>query len=473
VEGNPNALAYLALMLCPFVSIAIVALFRAQISVPVVILGGQMFLPAVIKLGIPLTRLDKDVLPSLGALLGCYLFRQRSLVGSRPWRGYDLFIVLQVVGLLGTTLTNRDPIQYGPVILPGLSMWDWFNSSVNAILYWWPSFYLGRTLYRTSKDLKTLFVILVGAGVVYSLFLLVEMVMSPQFNRWIYGFHQTEFLQTIRGGGYRPKVFMRHGLNVALFMLVTVFAAIGLTKAKQKVGGMPATAFAIYLTVLMVMCRSLGILVYAAMFLPMLVFVSPRKQAKWAAILALIIFSYPLSRTFGWVPIDSINAFTSSHVGAERAGSLALRLREEGYVMTRALDRIFFGWGGYARQFRHDPWSGKSLALIDGEWAIQFGMRGLVGYVAMFGMLLLPAWRARKTLAKLVVPRDRILVASLALMTVLYALDLIPNSSIDPYLTFLVGVLAGTERGLEPSPGQMMAPIPVEDPFARVPVARS
>ncbi len=451
MEGNPNALAYLALMLCPLVSIAIVALFRAQVAVPIVILAGQMFLPPVIKLGIPLTRLDKDTLPALGALIGCLLFRNRSLARSRPWRGYDLFIVAQIVGLLGTSLTNTDPIRYGPVVLPGLTLYDFFNSAVNTVLYWWPPFFLGRSLYRTSKDLRNLFVIVVLAGLVYSAFLLTEKLFSPQLNRWFYGFHQTEFLQTIRGGGYRPKAFMRHGLNVALFMLITVFASITLARTKQRVLGLPAVAVAIYLTIILISCRSLGILVYAGMFLPVLCLVSPRNQAKGAAVLAFVIFIYPLSRTVGWVPIDDINALATQYFGAERGGSLALRLREEGIVMTQALDRILFGWGGYARQFRHDLWSGKNLALIDGEWAIQFGMRGLVGYCSMFGMLLFPAWRARKTIAKMVTPRDRAMVACLALVAVVYAMDLIPNSSIDPYLTFLVGALAGTERGLEPA----------------------
>jgi hypothetical protein len=452
VEGSPNALVYIALVLCPLVSIVIVGLLRAPIAVPIIILAGQMFMPPSVRLDIPLIHLDKDVLPALGALLGCLIFRRKSLARSRPFRGYDWFIVLQVVGLLGTSLTNRDPIRYGPVVLPGLGIYDWFNSSVNVVLYWWPSFFLGRTLYRSSKDLRKLFVILAVAGLVYSVFLFIEMLMSPQLNRWIYGFHQTEFLQTMRAGGFRPKAFMRHGLNVALFMLIMVMATITLSKIKQRIGGMPAAAAAIYLLVTLVLCKSLGALVYAALFLPLLTFVKPRNQARWAAALALVLFSYPISRAVGWIPIDDINAFTTAHFGAERAGSLALRLREEGFVMTRALDRITFGWGGYARQFRHDAWSGKNLALIDGIWAIQIGNSGAVGYVAMFGMLLLPAWRARKTLPKVANPRDQIMVAGLALMTVAYAIDLIPNSSIDPYLTFLVGVLAGTERGLDPGP---------------------
>ena len=124
MEGSPNALAYLALIVCPFVAIALVALFRAQVSVPIIILAGQMFLPAAIKLGIPLFRLDKDTLPALGAMIGCLIFRSRSLTRSRPWRGYDLFIVVHMLGLLGTSLTHQDQIHYVTVVLPGIIFYD-------------------------------------------------------------------------------------------------------------------------------------------------------------------------------------------------------------------------------------------------------------------------------------------------------------------------------------------------------------
>jgi hypothetical protein len=131
-------------------------------------------------------------------------------------------------------------------------------------------------------------------------------------------------------------------------------------------------------------------------------------------------------------------------------------------VLDRALERLTFGWGGYARPFIHDPVTGKNLTVIDGFWAILIGSRGLVGYVAIFGLLLLPVWRLRKVLPRLVTRRDQILAGGLAMMALAYVADLIPNSSIDPYLTFLVGVLAGLSSGLEPPPG---AAIPGGDDY--------
>jgi hypothetical protein len=459
VEGTPNALAYLALILCPFVSVALVGLIRSPaVAVAIIILAGQMFLPPKISLDIPLFHPGKDVLPALGALVGCLIFRTRRFAGSKPWRGYDLFIVLQMVGFLGTYLTNRDPIRYGPVTLPGLTFYDFFASSVNTALYFWPPFFLGRTLFRTSKDLRKLFTILAAAGVIYSPFLIIEMLMSPQLNRWIYGFHQSEFIQTIRAGGYRPKTFMRHGLTVSLFVLFTVLAAAALSRIKQRVLGFGATTVAVYLLVVLIFCKSLGAMLYAAITLPFMWWTSVRRQTQYAAILAVVLFSYPVCRAAGLVPIEEINSFTLVHFGEDRAGSLGMRLREEGYVVTRALDRIVFGWGGYARPMRHDPYTGENVAVIDGLWALQIGGQGAVGYIGLFGMLVLATWRARGTVTRITDSRDRTLVACLALMSAVFILDLIPNSGKDPYLFLLVGALVGAERGLNRHPVPGLAP---------------
>ena len=58
-----------------------------------------------------------------------------------------------------------------------------------------------------------------------------------------------------------------------------------------------------------------------------------RAQARWAAVLAVILFLYPVARSVGLIPIESLNSFFLSMFGEERAGSLAYRLTQEGLVM--------------------------------------------------------------------------------------------------------------------------------------------
>jgi hypothetical protein len=474
VEGAPNALAWLALALCLPVSILAVSMRRAAVAVPIIILAGQMFLPTMIEFDAPLIPpLNKDVLVPLGVLIGCLLFRRKALAGGKPFQGYDLFIAIRLVGLLGTYLTNGDPLRFGPVLLPAVGFFDFFASAIKELLFWWPPFFLGRMVIRTSDDLRTLFRIVVGAGVVYTFFLAIELVASPQLNRWIYGYHQTNFIMSIRGGGYRPMVFMRHGLNVAFFMAITVLAATALGRIRDKVFGIRARLLAVYLLTVLALCHSLGALLYASVGVPLLWFTKPKAQARVAAVLALLAFSYPIARAAGVIPVDDINNLVLEKFGEDRAGSLALRLSEEGWLMERALKRIVFGWGGYSRSFRHDPITGANTSITDGVWAIEIGSGGAFGFISLFGLLLYPAWRGRHILRKVESREDKTLVACLAFIAAIYGVELIPNSSIDPYLTFLVGVLAGVaRRGLEPDPAAVFYPSePEEAPARAAPVA--
>ena len=169
MEGGANPIAWLAIVLALPVSIGLVRVWRVAVAVPVIILLGQMFLPPVIALDAPLIPpMGKEILVPMGALIGCFLFRRRILADSRPFRGYDLFIVLRMVGIFGTYMTNGDMLQFGPVVLPAISFYDFFTNVFKEIIFWWPVFFLGRTVIRTQRDLRDLFRILVGAGVVYS-----------------------------------------------------------------------------------------------------------------------------------------------------------------------------------------------------------------------------------------------------------------------------------------------------------------
>jgi hypothetical protein len=462
LEGEPNLLAWAALLLCPVVSIALVGMLRAQLAVPIIIFAGQMFLPPIAFFHIPhMPILDKDVLPAGSAMLACLIFRRKVLAGARPGRGYDLFIVTQIVGVLGTVLTNRDPVVFGPRVFQALEWFDFASSTNQIITFWFPVFILGRVIFRSRQDLEDLLIVMLIAGLVYTPFIFIEMRFSPQLNMWIYGYHQTSFEQTLRGSGYRPMVFMRHGLNLALFLVMTIIAGAVLVKNRRRVFGMPALPFVVYLIVVLLLCRSAGSIIYAAVAVPLIAFTSARIQIRWARVLAVLVFSYPLLRTLGLIPVETLVGLATSAFGALRADSMAFRLRQEALVMDRALQRIVFGWGGYSRPFMHDPITGDDRYIIDGFWVIQIATRGAVGFVAVFGMLCLPVWRAARTCARLSNRRDRAIVAGLALMVAFWAVDLIPNACIDAYLVFILGALAGTERFLrDAAPGPEAAQRP-------------
>ena len=53
-----------------------------------------------------------------------------------------------------------------------------------------------------------------------------ELHMAPQLHNRFYGYFQHDFSQTLRGTGYRPMVFMAHGLTLSLFMAFSSVVAV-------------------------------------------------------------------------------------------------------------------------------------------------------------------------------------------------------------------------------------------------------
>ena len=68
----------------------------------------------------------------------------------------------------------------------------------SGLLPWLP-FVIGLRVFRTRRDLEDLFDVLCRCALLYAPFCMVELVMSPQFHRWVYGYHQHSFLQQLRG----------------------------------------------------------------------------------------------------------------------------------------------------------------------------------------------------------------------------------------------------------------------------------
>ena len=80
---------------------------------------------------------------------------------------------------------------------------------------------MGRAYFGDFKGLRELATVLFIGGLIYIPLCLYEIRMSPQLHNTIYGFYQHDFVQTMRAGGWRPTVFLQHGLAVGLFMSVT------------------------------------------------------------------------------------------------------------------------------------------------------------------------------------------------------------------------------------------------------------
>lgn len=440
--GEPNLLAYLALFLWVPVTLAAFTWLRPPMATMVSVLGGVMFLPELLSIDPPLLPpMDKLSLTSFWALLGCIWKAPERLKEAKPFRGIDAVFFLALAGNIGTALTNGDALVTGLVVRQGLTLYDAFALCVRDGLSLYLPFLLGRAMLRSSRDLADFMRVLVACGIVYALLALVEVRMSPQLHRWVYGYHQMDFSMSMRFGGYRPLVFMRHGLATAMFFVATAIAAWARWRAGE---GKPWTA--LFLSFVLVLCKSTGAIVYALAVVP-IVALKNRPRMWLPAGLAVMVVFFPLLRGVDIFPTDAL-VEAAENINEERALSLWFRFDQEDQLLERARERLAFGWGTYNRNRVFDPVTGRDLSVTDGDWIIELGSRGLTGFVALYGMLALSILLARRRLSQIDDRRDRILLAALALISALSTVDLLPNGLFNDLPFFYAGAVAGLSEGI-------------------------
>lgn len=460
-----NAFAYLALFgFVPF-GVALFSMFRPAVATLLVFLLSFMFLPEMVELDLPLVPgIGKQEVAALACVFGILLRARSRLFRARPLRGPDVFVLFLFIGDIGTAMTNREVIVWGPTVLPALSLHEGFSLIIYDTLRYLLPFLIGRALFQEARDLRVVLAGLALAGAVYTPFLFIEMMLSPQLHYWIYGFYQHEFLQTIRGGGYRPMVFMPHGLAVGLFMAWASMAAITLSKARKATFGLPSFAVGAYDLGFLLACKSLGAALYALVTAPLLWFFKPRAVVRVATFLAVIVLAYPVLRATGLFPEKAL-VHAATNVSARAAQSLDFRFTMETLLSDRAAERPLFGWGRFRRSMVFDDYTGRDISVSDGHWIVVYGARGAWGFTAMFLLIVSPIFALRKRLKRVEAPGDRTMLAGLACILAVGAVDLLPNALHNSFTIFLAGVLWGTTRGLSSSPRGEAAAAPVSVPI--------
>lgn len=441
-EVTPNAFAYLMLGIWPLVSYVLFTRMDPARALIWTLLAGYLLLPPIAAFNLPVVPdLDKFSIPSLAAL-GIVLFVLRDRLPILPDnRLGQLFILMFVVSPFATVLTNRDvvPIVAGDV--QALRLYDSVAAVTNQLIALLP-YFLARRYLATDAAMKAIFAAYVVAGLAYSLPMLLEMQVSPQMNIWVYGFFQHDFFQTIRAGGYRPVVFLPHGLWTAFFALMCMVAAM----VALRVGPAPARpkqlAVALYLLALLLLTKSAGVLVYGLALIPVLFLVGRRWQVFAATLVALTVISYPALRGAGLVPVDGIVGF-AQEISPERAYSLQFRIDNEERLLARAAEKPLFGWGGYGRNLILDPITGRAITIADGAWIIVLGIYGWLGYIAQYGLLALPLILLGR---EALVQRGAAFspyVAGMALLLAANMIDMLPNATLIPLTWMMAGGLLG------------------------------
>lgn len=441
---TPNGFAYLALIAWPFISLA---LFRTQPvgrALIASILIAYLFLPpGPTGFDLPLIPdLDKETIPSLTAFAICFFMygrKMRFLPGPTPAK---ILVALFVFSPIATAMTNGEGVTFGNFYIQGLGIKDGLSMVASKMAALMP-FILAMNFLNRETDQRDILIALVIAGLAYSLPMLLEVRLSPQLNTWIYGFFQHSFGQMMREGGFRPIVFLYHGLWVAFFCFTSIVAALTLYRSEKR-HNKPALKYLIaglYLFVVLVLCKSLGSLLYAIFLTPLLLFFSPRTQFRVATLITIVALLYPVLKGNQIIPERALIE-QAYEINPSRAASLNFRLIHEAILLERASMKPILGWGSFGRPLIHNS-DGQILTIPDGRWVITIGALGWVGYVAEFGLLAFPILlilfkgRQYPTLYR------SSLTSGLSLIVAVNMFDMLPNATLTPLTWLMAGSLLG------------------------------
>ncbi|MBN2760643.1 MAG: hypothetical protein JXQ79_09095 [Rhodobacteraceae bacterium] len=453
-----NAIAYLALLTWPLAILVMFKRMPPERAFIWAILGGYMLLPQLTRIGLPLLPdLDKVLIPNVTAFIVCLaLVRERVVVvPQNPL--VRVLLVLFILSPAFTVLTNTEALQFGIVtsdyttwmgiftpanaVIPGLRVYDSLSVVVAQIIFMLP-FFLARSLLAHERALAELPRALIVAGLIYSAPILIENAIGPELHRMVYGYIQHDYGQSIRFGGFRPYVFMPHGLWVAFFAMMCFASALLHARQASPAERTRAVIIAVWLGMMLVLCRSVGPLALTLVLAPLIIFFGPKMQLRVASLMALTALAYPLLRGSGIVPADAMVRFVAG-ISEDRAESLGYRFTNEDLLLERAADKPLFGWGAWGRNLVYDPETGEAITISDGQWIITIGQAGWLGYIATFGLLCVPIfavwWRYRQ-MPNADIPK---IVGLLALLLGANLVDLLPNATLIPFTWLLAGALLG------------------------------
>lgn len=439
---EPNWFATVALLGWPIVAVLLYRTRPIGEATVWTILGGYLLLPAALEIKFAMIPpIDKTTIPSAAALIACLSMSRGGLTAWKRFGAIEMMVLIYAGGPVITSLLNGDDIVGPGIVLPGVGLYDGLSAAEYQLLQIVPLI-LGRQFLRSPRDNEMVLRALVVACLLYSLPMLVEVRLSPQLHTWVYGYFPHSFIQQIRAGGFRPVVFVGHGLLVAFLAMLGVLASAALWRSRSRIFGLPPVGVTMYLSAVLILCKSAGVMVYSATLLPLVRFASARVQLWAAAVLTIAALLYPNLRAADVVPAETMLSIAAS-LSDDRAESLAFRFSNEKLLLDHAAERFWFGWGRFGRNRVYDFENGRDESVADGLWIITMGQFGYVGFLALFGLWGLIVFRAVWAAARISDPTAKAHLATLAVLLAVYVVDELPNASTGPLMWLIAGALLG------------------------------
>lgn len=409
-------------------------------------ISGMLVLPNYVEIKLPLMPgVGKFHMINLGILIA--LWRQRPPGQNRRierwW--YVAAIGTFVSGYLSGH-TNPDPMFYTRTVVPGHTFKDSMFIAMSTLLGGMSASYLGMRCYRGPQDLHHLLKPIVWLGLLYCIPIAWELRFSPQLHLKVYGYASPhEWGQLLRYGGYRPLVMFSHGLVLSLFMLTPTISATALARLGERVGSFTGRTAMWILTVMVGLCKSTGVWLYALIALPMVRFASYKAMTRLASVLVVLTCLYPWLRANEYIPVNDLLAFVGKY-NEERAQSLQVRFDNEDILLAKAMLRPWFGWGSYGRNRVLDE-EGVDICITDGAWIITLGCNGFIGGAFYYMFNVFPVLIAARRLPRIRDPQLRNALAAIALLCGITWFDNLPNAPGFYVSEFLGGALCSITFG--------------------------
>ncbi|HQX50571.1 MAG TPA: hypothetical protein PLR25_11715 [Planctomycetaceae bacterium] len=402
----------------PLLTVLLFSAFKPRAAVLISFIGAWLFLPMA-EYSIPgLPDYTKVSAATLGILAGTLFFEPSRLFRFRPhW--IDVPVIVYCLWSATSSFAT------------GIGLWDAISAIVSEAIGWGLPYFIGRIYFTDLNAFRELAVGIVVGGLIYVPLCLIEIRLSPQLHTWVYGFHQHMFAQSIRFGGFRPTVFMQHGLAVAMWMINATLLAMWLraTGAVRRLGGLPLELFVLVMLITCVLCKSTGALALMLLGFAALVVARLHNRSWPLYVLTAIAPLWMIGRTFDWFNGQFVSDLFVG-VSSERAASFSIRLNQENEILKTALQHPIFGGS------RWFPDGADQL------WLLCFRNFGAVGLAALTSVFLLPGLVLchRLTFTKLSHP-DWAPVTGMILIVVLYMIDNLANSMMNPVFTMTAGAL--------------------------------
>lgn len=376
-----NSVAYLVLLgWVPFGLLLFAALPARRAALAVLSLGW-LFLP-ILEIPLPgIPDFDKPAAVSYSLLLGVLIFDAKRLTTLRV-RLCDVAMLAWILAGPLASLANQ------------LGTHDALAQIWQRSFNWGVPYLIGRLYLNSPAGVRDFLWTLFLSGLLYAPFALWEIRMSPQLHRIVYGEAQHFFAQTMRGGGWRPMVFMRHGLELSLYMAMAAFAGVTLWRhgRVKKVAGIPSGLLVTALVGTVVLCKSTG----ATLLLLLSIGLSWGALGLWTrrALMAGIP-AFLTARIASPGSLEGALVDTAALLSPDRASSLAYRFANEQLLMDNVLQNLLIGSGSWTFLNATDSWTGQvQTAVPDSLWIIAIATTGLVGLVSLQLFTWLPAARA-------------------------------------------------------------------------------